>query len=202
MPQITDQWKTFQLNNKNYQNMFNRQIESLDLKQKWAGRQDIANAVTGGLTGIVGGAMVGGVAGGVIGGIASAAAGGLDIYANKQLRADQRESTIQQFDWQNQNIQALPNTITKLTNFNEEMPKVPYLEIYTCTDEEKNNFKKYLALRDYTINRYGKFVDYIKPNDGKTFLRGTLIRLEGVQDDTHYIAAIADEVKQGFYVGN
>lgn len=201
MPQITDQWKTFQLNNKNYQNMFNRQIESLDLQQKWAGRQDIANAVTGGLSGIVGGAMVGGIAGGVIGGLASAAAGGLDIYANKQLRADQKEAMLQQFDWQNQNIQALPNTITKLTNFNEETPKVPYLEIYTCTDEEKDNFKKYLALRDYTINRYGRFIDYVKPNNKRTFLRGTLIRLEGVKDDAHYIAALADEVKQGFYVG-
>ena len=201
MPQITDQWKTFQLNNKNYQNMFYRQIDSLDLQQTWAKRQDVANAITGGLSGIVGGAMVGGIAGGLIGGLASAAAGGLDIYANKQLRADQKEAMLQQFDWQNQNIQALPNTITKLTNFNEEMPKVPYLEIYTCTDEEKDNFKKYLALRDYTINRYGRFIDYVKPNNKRTFLRGTLIRLEGVKDDTHYLAALADEVKQGFYVG-
>lgn len=201
MPQITDQWKTFQLNNKNYQVMFNRQIKTLNLQQDWAGRQDVANAITGGLSGIVGGAMVGGVAGGIIGGLASAAAGGLDIYANKQLRADQKEAMLQQFDWQNQNIQALPNTITNLTNFNEEMPKVPYLEIYTCTDEEKDNFKKYLALRDYTINRYGRFIDYVKPNNKRTFLRGTLIRLESVKDDTHYIAALADEVKQGFYVG-
>lgn len=201
MPQITDQWKTYQLNNKNYQLMFNRQIESLDLQNKWAFRQDIANAATGAISGIVGGAMLGGVAGGVIGGVASAAAGGVDVYANQQIRADQKDATLQQFNWQNQNIQALPNTVTKLTNFNDEMPKTPYIEIYTCTKEEKNNFKKYLALRDYTINRYGKFADYVKPNGGKTFLRGTLIRLEGVQDDTHYIAAIADEVKQGFYVG-
>lgn len=201
MPQITDQWKTYQLNNKNYQLMFNRQIVSLNLQNKWAFRQDIANAATGTISGIVGGAMLGGVAGGVVGGVASAAAGGLDVYANQQIRADQKDAMLQQFDWQNQNIQALPNTVTKLTNFNDEMPKTPYIEIYTCTDEEKNNFKKYLALRDYTINRYGKFADYVKPNDGKTFLRGTLIRLEGVQDDTHYIAAIADEVKQGFYVG-
>lgn len=201
MPQITDQWKTYQLNNKNYQLMFNRQVKTLNLQNTWAGRQDVANAVTGGLSGIVGGAMVGGIAGGVIGGLASAAAGSLDIYANKQLRADQKDAMLQQFDWQNQNIQALPDTITKVTNFNEEMPKVPYLEIYTCTDEEKDNFKKYLALRDYTINRYGRFIDYVKPNNKRTFLRGTLIRLEGVQDDTHYIAEIADEVKQGFYIG-
>ena len=201
MPQITDQWKTYQLNNKNYQLMFNRQIESLDLQNKWAFRQDIANAATGAISGIVGGAMLGGVAGGVIGGVASAAAGGVDVYANRQIRADQKDATLQQFNWQNQNIQALPNTVTKLTNFNDEMPKTPYIEIYTCTDEEKTNFKKYISLRDYTINRYGKFADYVKPNGKKTFLRGTLIRLEGVQDDTHYIAAIADEVKQGFYIG-
>ena len=199
MPQITDQWKTYELNNKNYQVMFSRQIDSLDLQNKWAFRQDIANAATGTISGIVGGGMVGGIAGGIIGGIASAAAGGLDVYANEQIRADQKDAMLKQFDWQNQNIKALPNTITKVTNFNDEMPKTPYVEIYTCTDEEKANFKKYLELRDYTINRYGKFIDYARPS-GKTFLRGMLIRLEGIQDDTHYFAALADEVKQGFYV--
>ena len=201
MPQISDSWKTYQIQNKNYEKMFNRQIDSMELQNKWAKRGDIANVITGTISGAVGGAAFGGAAGGIAGGIASAAAGAVDIYANEQIRADKKDATIQQFNWQNENIQALPYGVSKSTNFNSEQPKAPYIETYTCTDEEKNNFKKYLALRDYTINRYGRLVDYVKPTGKKTFLRGTLIRLEGVQDDTHYIAAIADEVKQGFYVG-
>lgn len=201
MPQISDSWTTYQIQNKNYEKMFNRQIDSMELQNKWAKRGDIANVITGTISGAVGGAAFGGAAGGIAGGIASAAAGAVDIYANEQIRADKKDATIQQFNWQNENIQALPYGVSKSTNFNSEQPKAPYIEIYTCTVEEKNNFKKYLALRDYTINRYGRLVDYINPNGKRTFLRGTLLRLEGVQDDTHYIAAIADEVKQGFYIG-
>lgn len=198
IPQISDSWTTYQIQNKNYEKMFNRQIDSMDLQNKWARRQDIASAATGVFSAAVGGGMVGGVAGGVVSGLASAAAGGLDIYANEQIRADTKDATIKQFNWQNENIQALPYGVSKSTNFNAEQPKVPYMEIYTCTDEEKTNFQQYLALRDYTINRYGKFTDYVKPS-GRTFIRGTIIRLSGIYDDTHYLASIADEVKQGFY---
>ena len=201
LPQITDQWKTYQIQNKNYQVMFNRQIDSLDLQQTWAGRTDIANAITGTIGATVGGGMVFGGAGAAVGGIAAAAGGAMDIYANKQLRADQREAMIQQHNWQLGNIKALPYSLSKATNFNNEQPKVPYLEIYDATDSEKDNFDRYLALNDYSINRYGKFSDYVKPGNKRTFLRGTPIRLKTITDDSHYLAAIADELKQGFYVG-
>lgn len=207
LPQIADQWKTYQIQNKNYQVMFNRQIESLDLQHKWAGRTDIANAITGTVGGIAGGAlsgsMMGGapgaIAGGIVGGVASIAGGAMDVYANKDLRKDQREAMEQQFNWQLQNIQALPYSVSKATNFNNEQPKVPYLEIYDCTDKEKTNFDKYLNMYSYNISRYGKFSDYVKPT-GRTFIRGTFVRLNGVSDDSHYLAAIADEAKQGFYI--
>ena len=207
LPQITDQWKTYQIQNKNYQVMFNRQIESLDLQQKWASRTDIANAITGTVSGVAGGALsgsmvgggVGAAVGGVIGGAASIAGGVMDIYANNDLRKDQREAVEQQHNWQLQNIQALPYSVSKATNFNNEQPKVPYLEIYDCTDKEKTNFDNYLNLYSYSIGRYGKFSDYVKPT-GRTWLQGTFVRLKGISDDSHYLAAITDEVKQGFYI--
>lgn len=207
LPQIADQWKTYQIQNKNYQVMFNRQIESLDLQQKWARRTDIANAITGTVSGVAGGALsgsmmggaAGAVAGGVIGGAASIAGGVMDIYANNDLRKDQREAVEQQHNWQLQNIQALPYSVSKVTNFNNEQPKVPYLEIYDCTDKEKTNFDNYLNLYSYSIGRYGKFSDYVKPT-GRTWLQGSFVRLNGITDDSHYLAAITDEVKQGFYI--
>lgn len=207
LPQITDQWNTYQIQNKNYQVMFDREIKSLDLQQKWAGRTDIANAITGTVSGVAGGAlsgsMMGGgpgaIAGGIIGGAASIAGGVMDIYANNDLRKDQREAVEQQHNWQLQNIQALPYSVSKVTNFNNEQPKVPYLEIYDCTDKEKVNFDNYLKLYSYSIGRYGKFSDYVKPT-GRTWLQGTFVRLNGISDDAHYLAAIADEVKQGFYI--
>lgn len=201
LPQINDRWNTYQIQNKNYQVMFNRQIDSLDLQQSIGKAQDIVGAVTGTIGAAIGGGMAFGGTGAAIGGVAAALGGAADVATNAMLRADQREATIQQHNWQLGNIQALPYSVSKATNFNNEQPKVPYLEIYDATDSEKDNFDRYLALKDYSINRYGKFSDYVKPNNKRTFLRGTPIRLEAITDDSHYLAAIADELKQGFYVG-
>lgn len=207
LPQISDSWEAYQIQNKNYQAMFNRQIESMD-KQQTAGLiSDITGAAAGTVGGVAGGAlsgsMIGGpggaVAGGVVGGVASLVGGIADIGVNAYLRADQREAAIQQHNWQLQNIQALPYSVTKVNNFNIDSNYVPYLEVYVCDDSETDNFIKYLALRSYSINRYGKLLDYIKPT-GRTFLKGMIIRQSEVDDDSHYIAAIADEVNQGFYI--
>ena len=207
LPQISDSWEAYQIQNKNYQAMFNRQIESMD-KQQTAGLiSDITGAVSGTVSGVAGGAlsgsMIGGgagaIAGGVIGGVASIAGGVADIGINAYLRADQREAAIQQHNWQLQNIQALPYSVTKVNNFNFDSNYVPYLEVYACDDSEVDNFIKYLDLRSYTINRYGKLNDYIKPT-GRTFLKGMIVRLAEVDDDSNYLAAITDEVNQGFYI--
>ena len=207
LPQISDSWEAYQIQNKNYQAMFNRQIESMD-KQHVAGLiSDIAGAVTGTVGGVAGGAlsgsMVGGakgsLAGGIVGGVASLIGGAADVGINAYLRADQREAVIEQHNWQLQNIQALPYSVTKVNNFNFDSNYVPYLEVYVCDDSEIDNFIKYLDLRSYSINRYGKLNDYIKPT-GRTFLKGMIVRLAEVYDDSHYMAAIADEVNQGFYI--
>lgn len=208
LPQISDAWTTYQIQNKNYEGMFNRQIESLDLQQSIQEKQEIVSAITGtigaavqgGTTGALVGGGVGAAIGAGVGAIASGVGAGFDAHYNKQLRADQRGAMIDQFNMQLGNIKAMPNTITKLGSVLADQPLVPYLEIYDCTDKEKNNFDNYLSLRSYTINRYGKLYDYVKAT-GRTFLKGIIVKLSGVNDDSHYIASIADEVNQGFYVG-
>ena len=207
LPQISDSWEAYQVQNKNYQAMFNRQIESLELQQKLGFASDIAGAVTGTVSGVAGGAlsgsMIGGlkgsIAGGIVGGVASVGGGVADVITNQVLRKDQREAMEQQHNWQLQNIQALPYSIAKATNFNIDNTYVPYLEIYNCDDYETQNLGTYLELYSYNISRYGKFSDYVKPT-GRTFIRGSFVRLNGITDDSHYLAAITDEVKQGFYI--
>lgn len=207
LPQISDSWEAYQVQNKNYQAMFNRQIESLELQQKLGFASDIAGAVTGTVSGVAGGAlsgsMIGGVkgsiAGGIVGGVASVGGGVADVITNQVLRNDQRKAMEEQHNWQLQNIQALPYSVTKVNNFNIDNTYVPYLEIYNCDDYETQNLGTYLELYSYNISRYGKFSDYVKPT-GRTFIRGTFVRLNGITDDSHYLAAITDEVKQGFYI--
>lgn len=199
LPQISDSWAAYQIQNKNYQAMFNRQIESMDLQHRVGTAQDIIGALAGTLQGVAGGALIGGQVGAITGGVVSGIGGVADIATNSILRADQREAAIQQHNWQLQNIQALPYSVTKVNNFNVDSNYVPYLEVYVCEDTETDNFIKYLALRSYSINRYGRLVDYIKPT-GRTFIKGMIVRLAEVDDDSHYLASIADEVNQGFYI--
>lgn len=205
LPQISDSWEAYQVQNKNYQAMFNRQIESLELQQKIGFSSDLMRAISGTVSGVAGGAfsasMMGAPTdiGGVVGGVASVAGGIADVATNQVLRNDQRKALEDQHNWQLQNIQALPYTVTKVSNFNIDNTYVPYLEVYNCDDYETQNLGTYLELYSYNISRYGKFSDYVKPT-GRTFIRGSFVRLKGISDDSHYLAAIADEVKQGFYI--
>ena len=207
LPQISDSWEAYQVQNKNYQVMFNRQIESLELQHKYAKYSDIAGAVTGTVSGVAGGAITGSIMGGFGGAVTGAGwglygsvAGGVaDVAVNQALRKEQRELLEDQHNYQLQNIQALPYSIAKATNFNIDNTYVPYLEVYNCDDYETQNLGTYLELYSYNISRYGKFSDYVKPT-GRTFIRGSFVRLNGISDDSHYLAAITDEVKQGFYI--
>ena len=63
LPTISDAWIQHQLSNKNYQNIFNRQIQNLDVNQqlaqdqlKW---QNTIGMLTGGIGGMTGGAALG-----------------------------------------------------------------------------------------------------------------------------------------------
>lgn len=200
LPQISDAWSTYQINNKNYQVMFNRQIESLDKQQIIGVAQDVFGAATGAIGAGFAGTMVGGGAGAIAMGTGALIGGAADIATNAILRADQREAMIQQHNWQLDNIKAMPYGVSKATNFNSEQPKLVYIEFYECSQNELDNLRKYLSLRSYNISRYGAFADYVNPT-GRTWLQGIPLRLEGLTDDAHYAAALADELKQGFYVG-
>ena len=200
LPQINDAWNTYQINNKNYQVMFNRQIESLDKQQIIGVAQDVFGAATGAVGAGFAGTMIGGAAGGIAMGAGSLVGGVADVATNAIMRADQREAMIQQHNWQLDNIKAMPYGVSKASNFNAEQPKFPYIESYTALGDEITNLQNFLKLRSYSINRYGKFADYVNPN-GRTWLQGVPLRLTAINDDSHYLAAIADEVKQGFYVG-
>lgn len=76
---IVNQWEQYELQNKNYQNIFDRQMQNMDVNNKIAQEQldykNFMGALTGGLGGAVGGAMTGAKVGGGYGAIAGAIAG-------------------------------------------------------------------------------------------------------------------------------
>ena len=205
---MTDKWQEYQIQNKNYNEIFNRQIQSLDLQQSIAKRQEIFGAVAGSLSGAMSGATTGALAGGlpgaIGGGIAglgiSAVGGVMDIIDSQKLRDDARSSQFDMFNYQLGNVKALPNTLTKVSTYNINNKIYPFYEIYEATSEEIGALRKRLNWRGYNLGIIGQLSDF--QVEGKYF-KGKLIRLEEVQDvslgDNHLLENYNSELQQGIY---
>ena len=198
LPQVSNAWADYQLNNKNYENIFNREIQNLQVQQKYQRVGDIASAVGGAVVGGGAGGLAGGVPGMVAGGIGSLAAGAIDIGINDKLRAEAMDYKRDMFGMQMGNIQALPTNITKTTAFTYNNKLFPILEYYTCTIEERNALLDKLRYNGMTVGRIGKIADYLA-NASDQYIKGRIIRIEGVSDDFHYYKAISDEIYKGAF---
>lgn len=175
IPALNDQWVQYTINNKNYQNIFNREIQSLELQNKVAASQDWLRAIVGAFSGgaaigggigIATGNLGAGLGAGVVGAIGSGIAGGFDIYYNRKLREDQLNLKRDLFSYNLQNIQALPMSVSKtgcLTNNNK---LVPYIEYYTCTQEEKQILADKIKYEGMTVGATGLISDYVAVGAG------------------------------------
>lgn len=210
LPILTPAWTTYENNNKNYQISFDRQIESMELQNKWNKVGDITRAITGtfsgGISGAFTGGMIGGVPGAIIGGatgtIASGVAGGVDAYTNQILRNDALDLTKDQFGYALGNIKAMPISLTRVSSFNINNKVFPILEYYTCSDTEKEALKNKIKYNGMTIMRIDKIRTYLfnKYENAPAYIKGKLIRLEGLGDDFHIINEIANEINKGVYI--
>ena len=198
LPIVRDSWINYQLQNKNYQLAFDRQIENLEASYVWQRAQGIANSFTGTIQGGAAGAMAGGVIGGVIGAVGSAGAGIADLEMQRTLHNEAVDFTRDNFGFQLGNIKALPNTLNKVSSIVANSKLFPFVEYYTCTDEERQAFQDKLKYNGMTIGRIGHILDFKHP-DAQTYVKGQIIRLEG-DFDTHEANEIANEFMKGWYI--
>lgn len=206
LPIVKDAWINYQLQNKNYALAFDRQIENLESNYSWQKKMGIANAITGtlqgGVSGMMSGALMGGGVGAVVGGVAGTAAsmvgGIMDVSMQQALHNEAIDYTKDNFGYQLQNIQALPNTLNKVSSIISVSKLFPFVEYYTCTNEEKEALENKLKYNGMTVGRIGKIQDYLQ-GDTQTYVQGQLIRLEG-KFDTHIANEIANEFKKGWYI--
>lgn len=200
-------------NNKNYELMFNREIENLTTtntldmnRAKW---QATFGALTGTITAAAGGAIAGssmGPIGAIVGG---SAAGGATAAASivggakdvEDMRARQAETLNYKKDMFNmniENIRAQPNTLTKVSSYCVDNEYFPILEVYDCTDVEKDAFKMKIKYNGMTINRIGVLNTFVV--DGEHYYKARLIRLPEDNEDYHFWTSVADEVNMGFFL--
>lgn len=208
LPIMEDKWQTYQINNKNYQGMFNRQIENMEVQHKYQRRQDILNAITGtaqgGVTGGMAGGMAGGpwgaVAGAAVGTIASGAGGILDVQASDALRAEAIDYSKDLFGMQLDNIKALPMALTRVSAYNIQNKLFPFIEAYDCTAQEKQAVRNKIIYNGMTIGRIGTISEFSNGDEEWTYVKGQLIRLTGIAEDSHVVNTIANELYKGVFV--
>lgn len=205
---INDAWNNYEIQNKNYQNIFDRQIQNMDvnytISRQEAGWQMAAGAVQAGASGAMTGALAGGgaygaIAGAVIGGGVSLAGGAMDLsnMAKRQQEAVSLSSDM--YSLQLGNVKALPLSITRTSAITQNNKLVPFLEMYECSEKEREAYINKLKYDGMTIGIIDELSNWITEEE-KSFVKGRLIRLETISDDTHLFNAIYEELSKGVYL--
>lgn len=210
LPAVANQWDTYELQNKNYQNMFDRQIQNMKVNNAVQQEKEMWSIAAGTLGGGVQGGVAGGMAGGPWGAVAGAVVGtgtsligGIrDYQLNEKLRNEALDYTKDMFGYQLGNIKALPYTLTRTTAFTYNNKIFPILEYYTCTDEEKRALENKIKYNGMTVMRVGKIVDFIREAE-QSYIKARFIRPSAsypFTGDYHLLSAVADEVYKGVFI--
>ena len=206
LPQSSNAFENYKVNNKNYINIFDRQIENLEVnnaiqreREIWSAAGGAISAITSGATaGAIVGGGIGAAVGGLIGGAASSIAGAKDVQLGDRLRNEAIDYTKDQFGYQLGNIKAMPNSLAKNTAYTFNNKIFPFLEFYTCTDEERQALRDKIKYNGMTVMRVGTIAQFIQQE--RSYIKGQLIRLENISDDFHMLNEIANEINKGVFI--
>ena len=189
--QLNEAWANYVSNNKNYQQLFDNQINSLTKAQNIQVNTMEQTLGFRSFTGMP------------IGSILRTIGGSKDIEMTKELNNIAIQKMEIDFMYQMDNIKSMPNTIKKLTNITEDTRVFPFIEIYSASPVEEQSFDLKMQYTGYTIMTTGKIIDYCQ--DGvETFVQADLIRLDLSRSeesaDNHIANEIASELAKGIYI--
>ena len=210
LPQLSNAWANYQLQNKTYQEMFDRQIKNMDVQNDVNRQGALANlivspitgastwAIAGGKLGGIGGNAAGGAAvGAALGAIGGLATAGLDYANSLKMMEENRQYAIDMYSYNLQNIQAVPTSLTKTSALTYNTRVWPFIEYYTCTDKERDALTDKIKYNGMTIMKIGKLTDYSLGEN--RFYKGQLIRLN-IKVDSHMAYEIYNELNKGVYL--
>ena len=213
--QVSDAFTEYSLQNKNYQEIFDRQIQNMDVNNSIARTEAIWGGIAGSVKGLAGGAaagaMAGGIPGAIIGGVAGAAfstAGGIaDYELLKQRQEEARDFAIDMYGYNLSNVKAIPYSLTKVGAMNGNNKMFPFVETYYATDEEFAAFAKKVKADGMTIMAVGTMNELCIANPAvtgeKRMFKGQIIRFDDesnpLKADADIAEAINSELMKGVY---
>ena len=208
LPRATSAWQQYELENKNYQNIFNREIQNMTFLQSIEMRNQrisgavgiISDTAKGAGAGAYVGGGIGAIVGGAIGGITSAIGYNIDTDTLAKTQRETKQLAIDKFNYQLGNVKALPYTLTKVGAFDISSKVFPFLEYYTCTDKEKDALRNKILYESMTVMRIGTLNEFMNFNNQKNYFKGELIRNDEIADDPHTLNAVYEELLKGVYI--
>lgn len=212
---LNDAWVQYQEQNKNFEAIFNREIQHMDVQRKYERASQIGGAIAGTVTGAAAGAAsgafvgggVGAAVGGVVGGVGAAVTGAADVVHAEKLFQESKSYATDMHFMQLGNVQALPRSLAKTTAFNVDNRYFPILATYLPTENEVNMVDEYINTHSMNVNAVGKPENYIynrycKEGDTYTdrgFISGSIIKIE-TTFDTHFVDELNKEFQKGVYL--
>lgn len=199
----SNQWQDYVLQNQNYQDIFNRQIQSMDTQFDIQADKAVRDMVFGLVnTGISAGmsSNPGSAAGSLI-------SGGLNLIQQGQNYVDlvdsfreRRSLSVDMFNLQNGNIKARADTLSKVNAMSPIYNTWPYIEIYTTTPEEKTALTTYITEFSMNIGAMTSQLSAYVTNNPNTrkFIQADIIRMSGKMD-AHLAEEIRSLISEGVY---
>ncbi|MBR5022276.1 MAG: hypothetical protein IKY18_03630 [Oscillospiraceae bacterium] len=208
MPQANDAWTDYTIRNKNYQGIFDRQIENLQFTQRQERTSAILGiakgAVGGGISAAAAGISKGGVTAGIIGGIAgtglSVAGGVVDYNMMKARQREAQDYAGDMFRMNLENIQASPTSINKVGALDYAFRAFPVVEEYEASEQEVAALRTQIKKTGMRVGAPGKIRDYTRQGESR-YVQANVIQFpDALNGDFHISTAIAEECARGMYI--
>lgn len=202
-------FETYKRQNSNYQQIFKLQQDELQLTHETEKVNEntsaVVNTITATAMGAIGGAALGGggwtgIAGAVAGGATAGAtvgiANAIQVAQNDKLREFETYLQQQNFDLQIGTIKNIPNSINRISSFNEIILQDFWfvIEIYECSDYEKEIVDYFIDNYGYGIGVFSFISNFYKEG---WFIRSTLVT-SNFLPNIHEVAA--KEFMRGIYI--
>ena len=118
----------------------------------------------------------------------------------KEADKEAKELALDKYNLSLGNVRALPYTLTKVGTFDINSKIFPFLEYYTCTDEEREMFETKIKWESMTVGKIDLCGQYFSQGGDLHYFKGELIRNEEIADDPHTFNAIYEELVKGVYI--
>ena len=156
------------------------------------------NAIVGTLGSAGAGFAVGGAPGAIVGGVLSLGGGIADQFLQEAKYKESLGYNEAMYKYQLGNIQALPQSLTKVDALSPNNPNIPYIEYYTCSNIEKNAIRNNLYYGGMTVGRIGSLMEF--KQEEPSFMKAQLVRATDLHEDYHLADVISQELKLGVYI--